>query len=385
MIHAFMIHFIDEKPDNFWQGKRVLVRVGFDMGKNFGAMEAFRIDAALETINFLLARGAFLVLLNHNGRPEGKVISELSNAAIAKRLEKVLQKPVPLFPLLSPIPPNTPLALLENLRFDPGEEAGDMNFARQLASYGDIYVNEAFPNDHRGHASMVALPSLLPHFGGLHLKRELNILGSARDNPLHPFALIIGGVKAETKIDLVKQFWNKSEALLMGGILANTFLHQRGIAIGKSLIDSAHLDRLNNVELTDTRLHLPVDVRVAKDFEGKAGVRVAAVGKLLEDEIILDIGPDTEILFDNIIKSAKMIIWNGPLGKFEIPEFAKGTENLLKSLAQSKAQVITGGGETLELLERKQMLDKFHFISTGGGAMLTFLAGKPLPALEALN
>lgn len=375
---------VDEVDERYWQGKRVLVRVGFDVGKEFGSSEEFRIQSALPTITFLLERGAKLLLLNHNGRPEGEVIPELSNASIAKRLASDLGKEIPLFPLsIDHI--EAPIALLENLRFDAREEAGDRVFADELARLGDVYVNEAFSNSHRAHASMVALPRLLPHFAGLELKKEVSLLGEVRDHPSHPLLLIIGGIKVETKINVIRNFWNNVQGLLLGGVLANTFLHLNGIAIGKSIIALEELEAIKDIPLTDVRLHLPVDVRVGTSMETPKDVRIAPVGKLNDNEIILDIGPDTEILFDNLIKSAKMIVWNGPLGKCEIPEFCKGTERLFEFLVKSSAKVIAGGGETVEFLEKQNALNAFYFVSTGGGAMLDFLAGEPMPALEALQ
>jgi len=362
----------------------VLLRVGFDMGKNFSAMEEFRISAGLPTIQFLLEHGARILLLNHNGRPEGKVVPELSNAAIGKRLNELLGQDIPLLPL-DTSSFDMPLAILENLRFDSREKTNDYTFAKELARLGDIYVNDAFSNAHRADASQVALPSLLPHFAGLRLKQELNVLIQARDYPLQPLLIIIGGAKVETKIKIITNFWDKAQSIILGGILANTILHAQGIAIGKSLIEPEYLPQLKDISITDTRLHLPVDVRVATDLEGTSGVRVAPVGKLSDQEIILDIGPDTEILFDNVIKSARMILWNGPMGKYEIQAFSHGTYHVLASLLQASAQVIVGGGETVEFLESQQVLDKFFFVSTGGGAMLSFLAGEPMPALEALQ
>lgn len=376
--------FIDSLLPQDLAGKRVLLRTGFDMGKNFGAMEDFRIKAGMKSISFLLTQGANVLILNHNGRPEGKVDPGLSNATIAKKLAELLGREVPLLPLAQRAIA-APIAVLENLRFDPREEAGDMSFARELAQLGDIYVNDAFASCHRAHTSMVLLPFLLPHYGGIHLKKEVEALTQARDYPEHPLLLIIGGAKVETKMKIVKNFWEKADEMIVGGILANTMLHAQGVAIGKSLIEEEYLKDLGNIPITDTRLHLPADVRVATNLEGTQGVRVAAIGNLHEDEIILDIGPDTEFLFDNIIKSARMIIWNGPIGKYEIQAFSQGTIHLVNSLLESGAHVITGGGETVEFLEARGLLDTFAFVSTGGGAMLSFLAGDPMPALDALE
>lgn len=379
--------FIDDVNAEFWKGKRVLLRVGFDVGKNTGAMEEFRMRSGKSSIEFLRSHGADVVLLNHNGRPNGKVVSELSNKSIGEKLRQLLQRDVLFIPDI-PYPlslPSAPLILLENTRFNPGEETNDPTFVKQLAQLGGVYVNDAFSVSHRNHASVAAITSYLPHFGGLCLKREIEVLSGVKDNPEHPLALIIGGVKIETKMKIVTRFWDKAQAVILGGALANTFLHVKGVAVGKSIIEVEHAKDLDNLSLTDTRLHLPVDVRVAKDFEGKEGARVAPVGKLQDDEIILDIGPDTEILFDSVVKSAKTIIWNGPLGKFEIPQFREGTEHLLTSLLESDAKVITGGGETVELLEERGAIDKCYFVSTGGGAMLTYLAGDPMPGLDALT
>ncbi|MBI3334882.1 MAG: phosphoglycerate kinase, partial [Candidatus Portnoybacteria bacterium] len=289
------MQFIDDVNDSYWQGKRVLLRVGFDMGKEFAAMEEFRIKKGLSSITHLLKRGVSLVLLNHNGRPAGKADSELSNARVAKKLGEFLQREVPLIPLGSKEAVSSPLVLLENLRFDPREETGDSSFAHELAQLGDAYVNDAFSNSHRAHTSMTSLALLLPHFGGLQLRQELEVLGEVLNNPMHPLLLIIGGLKIETKMKMVKRFWDKVEGILLGGALANTFLHAKGIAVGKSVIEPSYLGDIKDIPLTDTRLHLPVDVRAARDFEGKEGLRISGAGKLKDDEIILDIGPDTEI------------------------------------------------------------------------------------------
>lgn len=375
---------IDEVGENYWEGKRVLVRVGFDVGKEFGPTEEFRIQSALPTIQFLLSRKARVILLNHNGRPEGKIVPELSNAPIARRLERDVGQEIPLLPLSGDHSGN-PLVLLENVRFDPREEMGDESLAQELARMGDVYVNEAFSNSHRAHATMSVLPQLLPHFAGFQLKKELSILGEVRNTPLHPLLLIIGGMKVETKIKVIRNFWPTIEGLLLGGALANTLLHLNGIAVGKSIIALQEIAAIRDIPLTDTRLHLPVDVRTGTSMENPRDIHVAPVGKLRDDEIILDIGPDTEILFDNLIESAKMVVWNGPLGKCEIPECCKGTESLFESLAKSGAKVIAGGGETVEFLEKRDALQTFYFVSTGGGAMLSFLAGEAMPALDALH
>lgn len=387
------MHFVDEQGLDF-SGKRVLLRAGFDValadtGEGFSVVETRRIEAGVSTIRFLLERGASVIILNHIGRPGGKVNEALSNKPVARVLEKLISEPVGVVShedTFSPERyPSGRVTMLENIRFFSQEEAADKNFAEQLGTLGNVYVNDAFSNCHRAHASMVALAGQLPAYGGLLLKEELNVLGAALDNPLHPLVLIIGGAKIETKIKILFNFWNKTENVILGGAIANTLLHAKGVAVGKSLIDSLPPEGLDGISLTDTRLHLPVDVRVAKDFEGKQGLRVAPVGNLEQDEIILDIGPDSEILFDNIVKRAKMIVWNGPIGKFEVPEFAKGTLALARSIKASSARSIIGGGETIEFLKQHQLLDAFSFVSTGGGAMLEYLSGNTLPALAALQ
>lgn len=380
--------------------KRVLVRAGFDVALTqlptvgdqpaavYEAAEARRIEAGCETIRFLLGKGARVIIINQVGRPGGKIVPALSNAPVAKKLGELLGEEIPLFSLDAQYKIQDTrynVVMLENVRFNPGEENNDAEFARELAKLGDIYVNDAFSNSHRAHASMVGLPRLLPSYGGLLLKKELVHLLEAKDNPFHPLLLIIGGAKIGTKLKVLRFFWDKSEGIMLGGAIANTLLHASGIAVGKSLIEEDELAGVADLPLTDTRLHLPVDVRVARDFEGASGPRIAPVGRLEEEEIILDIGPDSEELFDNIIQSAKMVIWNGPIGKFEIPAFAHGTLAIAESIKASKAKTIIGGGETIEFLARHNLLDAFSFVSTGGGAMLEYLGGEKLPALEALE
>jgi 3-phosphoglycerate kinase len=275
--------------------------------------------------------------------------------------------------------------MLENLRFHQGEEANDETFARSLAEMGEIYVNDAFAVSHRAHASVEAITRFLPSFAGFLLSKEIDNLLRARDNPDHPLTVIIGGAKMSTKIKLIQTFLNKAENIILGGALANTVLHAKGIAVGKSIIEESMAPEINKLEITDTKIHLPLDALVCSSREDISGCHPGPIGMTQQNESIFDIGFDSQKLFSRVINSSKMIVWNGPMGLFEVEAFAFGTKAIAEAIVGSAAYSIVGGGETVAYLEKIGLVDKFSFVSTGGGAMLEFLAGEKLPGLTALE
>jgi len=327
------------------------------------------------------------------GRPKGKVTDDLRLEPIAQRLEKLLDKKVIkldkcLGPEIEKQIENLKsgqVILLENIRFYDEEEKNDLDFAKKLASFGEIYVNDAFGVSHRTHASLVGIPKYLPHCAGLLLEKEIKALFEVLDKPKHPLTVIIGGVKISTKIKVIKNFLKGADDLLLGGALANTVIAAKGFAIGRSVSEAEMVEEVKKMELTDIKLHLPVDAVVSTEPSGKEPSRIAPIGKTDKEEMILDIGPDTIKLFKRVISQSGTIIWNGPMGLFEVDKFSFGSREIAKIVAQSKGFSTVGGGDSVSLLEEMDLLDKIDHVSTGGGAMLRFLAGEKLPGIEALD
>lgn len=376
---------------NIKPGTRVLLRTDFNVSiENGKIMDDFRIRASLPTIQYLQDKEAKIIIISHLGRPRGKEKS-LSLAPIAERLEKLLNTRV-LF-LKDYIEAkkdilkmkNGSVILMENLRFEKGELSGDKNFAKDLAEFADVYVNDAFGVAHRKHASLYALPSLLPAVAGLLLQKEVEVLNEVIKNPMRPLIFIIGGAKVETKLKSLVKIINKIDGVCIGGLLANSILAARGIAVGKSRLDENILKYIDGINLTDTKFHLPLDVVVSLDDTGKSSSRIAAVGDVREDEMILDAGPETVKLFSNIISEAGTVIWNGPLGLLEVKKFSKGTHALALSLKNTKARVIVGGGDIMRAIDEVGVSEYIYYSSTGGGSMLEYLADGTLPALEVLK
>lgn len=375
-------------------GKRVLVRVDFnvDLDMNGKIIDDFRIRAVLPTINYLREKGAKIILMSHLGDPDG-IDKNLSLAPVREKLSKLLGKDVlkvdgcigEEIKAMSENLQEGDVLLLENLRFYKEEKENSENFAKELASLADIYINDAFSVSHRQHASLVAITKFLPSCAGLLLEKEVNVLKKIMESPEHPLAVIIGGAKISTKIRLIKNFLSVADDIILGGALANTVLRAKGLAIGKSVIEEEMVEEVKNLEITSTKIHIPVDTIVSVDKNGNAPERIAPVGKTEENELILDIGPETEGLFTEVVKGAKTIIWNGPMGLFEVKKFAHGTEAMAKAIAESHCYSVVGGGETISFLDQASLADKFSHLSTGGGAMLKFLAGEKLSGIEALN
>lgn len=377
------------------KGQRVLLRADFNvpLTKNgqVGNSEDFRIVRTAPTIKYLTGKGAKVIIMAHLGRPEGKVNPKLSLKPVAKRLSQVIKQSVKLSPeiigsktdkLVSQMK-NGEVLLLENIRFDAREEKADKGFAKQLAKLADIYVNDGFAVSHRDQASVSTIQQFLPSYAGLLLEAEIKYLGGALKNPKKPLVVIIGGAKISTKMKVIKNFTKVAKRILLGGALANTVLKVMGLSVGKSAIEPEMFAEVKKFKLTDNQIVVPVDGLMAIKTEAKKG-RTDALADVRKDELILDIGPDTVKLYESILKSAKMVMWNGPMGLIENPAFAGGTKKLIKILAESKAQTIVGGGETVQMIRKMKLENKFSFISTGGGAMLEFLEGKKLPGLKKI-
>lgn len=375
--------------------KRVLVRVDFNvnLNENGEVEDDFRIRAALPTIKYLLGNNAKIILMSHLGKPDGKAVEGLRLGPIQDKLTEILDLSVAkaddcvgekIEKWIAGMQTGE-ILLLENLRFHKGEKENDEKFAGQLARLGDIYVNDAFGTCHRNHASVSAITKFLPSYAGLLLEKEIEVLTKAIENPEKPLAVIIGGAKVSTKIKVIKKFLDIAENILLGGALANTVLHAQGLAIGKSFVEEAALEKIKDFNITDTKLHLPVDAVVSKNKSGQEEAIIEPVGKIGEDKLILDIGPETEELFGEIIKSAKTVIWNGPMGLFETEKFSRGTRMVASAIISCGCHSIVGGGETIAFINKNGWTDKFFHVSTGGGAMLKFLAGEKLPGIEALE
>lgn len=378
------------------KNKRVILRVGFDVPLMDGKVsDDTRLKESLPTIKFLLAQGCGLTILSHLGRPNGRVDMKYSQAPVADKLQELLPDVPVRFIRDSvlqtgladglPQPKFGEIVMLENIRFCAGEETNDLEFAKSLAKLGEIYVDDAFSNAHRDHASVSAITNFLPSYAGLLMAKEIESLSEVLDNPPRPFVAIIGGAKISTKINLITSLLKKVDFLLLGGALANTILKAQGIQVGKSLIEEKMVSVASSFTLTDNRLKIPVDVLAAKEVSEQAVIYKRAVGNLLADEIILDIGADTVQLYKMIIEKAGTVVWNGPMGYIEIEKFAGGTYEVAKIIAAQKGiKSVLGGGETVDAINHLGIKDKFSFVSTGGGAMLEFLEGKVLPAIKPL-
>ncbi|MFH0819321.1 MAG: phosphoglycerate kinase [Patescibacteria group bacterium] len=366
-------------------GQKVLLRVDFNvpLTDNMQVKDNTRIKEAVPTIKYLLEQGGAkqVICLAHFGRPKGKIVEEMRLAPVVSELETILGMPVGYSRDLTV--PEGKVVLLENIRFYAGEEINDPEFSKQLASLADCYVNDAFGTAHRAHGSTAGVAELLPHAAGLLMQKEVENLEKVLHNPEHPVVAIIGGAKISTKISLIKNLLPKVEYLLLGGALANTVLLAQHKQVGKSLVEK---DLANTIsDLVSNKLRIPVDVATVKDIETKKDLKIKAVGAVIADDIILDIGPDTVNLYEKCIQQAKTIIWNGPMGLFEQTDFAKGTYGVARAVADSDGYSVIGGGETVAAVKNTGLENKISFISTGGGAMLEFLEGKTLPGIEALE
>lgn len=393
------------------EGKRVLVRVDFNVAikpkvpatrDEAVITDDTRIRAALPTIEFLLGKGAKVILMSHLGRPKGQVVEGLRLDVVAKRLGELLGKQVSkvddcvgpdVETAVAAMNPGDVL-VLENVRFHPEEESKDdavrLPFAEQLAKLGDVYVNDAFGTAHRDHASTASIARFLtPAVAGFLMAKEIETLGHALENPARPFVAILGGAKVADKLKVIDNLIGKVDTLLIGGGMAYTFFKAKGYEIGMSLLDASMIDAVREMmvkaENSTTKLLLPVDILVAKDVVENAETRIVAPDGIPADWEGLDIGPKTMAIYKEYIKDAKLVIWNGPVGLFEIPTFAQGTAAIADAMANTDAFTIIGGGDSAAAVTQMGFADKVSFISTGGGASLEFLEGKPLPGVEVLD
>ena len=380
-------------------GKKVLVRCDFNvpLDENKNITDETRINAALPTIKYLLEHKAAVILCSHLGRPKGEFNMKYSLAPVAKRLSEKLGFEVKLAKdvigpdakkLAAEVKPGEAV-LLENVRFHAEEEKNDPAFAKELASMADIYVSDAFGTVHRAHASTAGVAQYLPAVAGFLIGKELNFLGKAVTDPERPFVAILGGAKVKDKIGVITNLIEKVDTLLIGGGMAYTFMKATGGEIGNSLCDderlSLALELLDKAKAKGVKLLLPVDNVCGKEFNNDTEQMVCESGKIPEGWEGLDIGPKTVELFSKEIKAAKTVVWNGPMGVFEMPNFAKGTLAIATAMAESDATTIIGGGDSAAAVTQMGLASKMSHISTGGGASLEFLEGKTLPGVAALN
>jgi triosephosphate isomerase len=381
-------------------GRRVLVRVDFNvpLSKELTIEDESRIQGALPTIKYLVERGAKVILCSHLGRPKGKFVPEMSLAPVAKRLAELLPGVNVVFAndiigedakAKVAAMQNGDIVLLENLRFHAEEEKNDEEFAKKLADYADLYVSDAFGTVHRAHASTEGVAHYLPAACGFLIEKELSFMGKALENPDRPFVAILGGKKVADKIGVITNLMNKCDTLLIGGAMSYTFYRAMGLSVGNSLVDEASIDLAKSLmdaaKEKGVRLCLPVDCVVAKEFSEDAERMTVPYFAMPDGWEGLDIGEKTAELYGNIIKEAKTVVWNGPMGVFEMAPFAKGTEAVARACAECEGVTIIGGGDSASAVNKFGLGDKMSHISTGGGASLEFLEGKVLPGVAALN
>jgi len=376
------------------RGKRVLVRCDFNVPLENGEItDDRRIVEALPTIRLLLDQGAIVILASHLGRPKG-ISPEFSLAPVARRLSQLLDLEVPLLPdaigatveaRVRSMKPGE-VVLLENVRFHPEEEANNPAFARSLASLADIYVNDAFGTAHRAHASTEGVARLLPAYAGFLIEKEIEFLGRALETPGRPFVAVLGGAKVKDKIAVIDSLLPKVDRLLIGGGMAFTFLKSQGLEIGRSLLDEGSLSYAASVlSSAGSKILLPEDVVVARELSETAATEIVKVEAIPPDAIGADIGPRSAAQFAKVVRQAGTVVWNGPMGVFEMKPFEAGTRAVARALADGSGTTIVGGGDSAAAIELFGFADKVSHVSTGGGASLEFLEGKELPGIAALQ
>ncbi|YCA43416.1 phosphoglycerate kinase [Bacillus sp. JZ8] len=381
------------------KGKRVFCRVDFNVPmKDEKVTDETRIKAALPTINYLIEQGAKVILASHLGRPKGEVVEELRLTPVVERLQDLLGKPVAkadeaygenVKQMISNMNEGDVL-VLENVRFYAGEEKNDSELAKAFSELADVYVNDAFGAAHRAHASTAGIAEHIPAVAGFLMEKELEVLGKALSNPERPFTAIIGGAKVKDKIGVIDHLLDKVDNLIIGGGLSYTFIKALGHDVGKSLLEEDKIDLaktfMDKAKEKGVNFYVPVDVVVADDFSNDANTQVVDIDSIPSDWEGLDAGPKTREIYADVIKNSKLVIWNGPLGVFELDTFANGTKAVAEALAEATdTYSVIGGGDSAAAAEKFGLADKMSHISTGGGASLEFMEGKELPGVVALN
>lgn len=379
-------------------GKRVFVRVDFNVPMEAGKItDETRIRAAIPTIEQLVQAGAKVILASHLGRPKGEVNEDMRLTAVGERLAELMNKPVTKLDesigeaVLEAVNnmQDGDIVLLENVRFHKGEEKNDEALAQEFAKFADLYVNDAFGAAHRAHASTEGIAKFVPAVSGLLMEKELDVLGKALSNPERPFTAIIGGAKVKDKIGVIDNLLDKVDHLIIGGGLVFTFVKAMGHDIGKSLLEEDKIELaksfIEKAKEKGVQLHMPVDAVVANEFSKDAETQVVAIDAIPSDWMGLDIGPKTAVNYADVIKDSKLIIWNGPMGVFEMEKFANGTKTVADAMATTAGYTIIGGGDSAAAVEKFEVADKMDHISTGGGASLELMEGKALPGIVALN
>ncbi|WDU78725.1 phosphoglycerate kinase [Lysinibacillus sp. G01H] len=380
------------------KGQRVFVRVDFNVPMADGAItDETRIRAAIPTIEYLVEQGAKVILASHLGRPKGEVKEDMRLTAVGIRLAELMGKPVTkldesIGQAVEEAVANMQdgdILLLENVRFHAGEEKNDPTLAQQFAQLADIYVNDAFGAAHRAHASTEGIAKHIPAVSGFLMQKELDVLGKALSNPEHPFTAIIGGAKVKDKIGVIESLLEKVDHLIIGGGLSFTFIKAQGHDIGKSLLEEDKIELaksfIEKAKAKGVQLHMPVDAVVANEFSQDAETKIVDVDAIPADWMGLDIGPKTAANYAEVIKNSKLIIWNGPMGVFEMDKFSNGTKTVADAMATTAGYTVIGGGDSAAAVEKFEVADKMDHISTGGGASLELMEGKELPGIVALN
>jgi phosphoglycerate kinase len=395
-----MAYMISKKSirDGDFSGQRVIMRVDFNvpLDKEGRITDDTRIRAALPSIEYVLGQGGKLILMSHLGRPEGQVKEGLRLAPVGRRLSELLGKDVintkdcvgeETGKIISGMQPGD-VVLLENLRFHKEEEANDPEFAKALAGFADIYVNDAFGTAHRAHASTEGIAHHLPALAGFLMEKEINFLGKLLYNPEQPYIAVIGGAKVSTKIGVLEKLLEKVNAILIGGGMCYTFLKAKGFEVGNSLVETEKVglafELIKKADEKNVKLILPADHLVADKVEEGSRVRTVETNAMPTDMIGVDIGPKTIRMYKREIKQARTILWNGPMGVFEIDKFARGTNQVAKAMGSSRGTTVVGGGDSVAAVNKFGLAEKISHVSTGGGASLEFLEGKELPGIKAL-